>query len=285
MKRYIFTFVVLGVSMGGAMAQGDPIWFHFGPNYLCYSYPMGTGGYVEEVISFNQGTETVEGKEYYVANVKDWKMSNSGEMPESREWTMHIRENCHRILVRYDEYKKLMEGQGYEMTDFDCQCRYEVTTDDELILYDFNIQVGDKFRSVPGKEDVYVVDRYKETAEYHTSQDTLDVIKLSNGCRLLAGIGYKSISERTETQYPPNTEPRGNFFDYLNLDAEHGTELMEVKQNYEYIWVCALDGPSAVALPQVEKEQSPFFDLQGRRLTGKPTKGIYIQNGRKVLVK
>ena len=28
-----------------------------------------------------------------------------------------------------------------------------------------------------------------------------------------------------------------------------------------------------------------YYDLQGRRLTGKPAKGIYIQNGRKVLVK
>jgi hypothetical protein len=26
-----------------------------------------------------------------------------------------------------------------------------------------------------------------------------------------------------------------------------------------------------------------FFDLQGRRLSGKPAKGVYIQNGRKVL--
>ena len=30
---------------------------------------------------------------------------------------------------------------------------------------------------------------------------------------------------------------------------------------------------------------SHLYDLQGRRLTGKPAKGIYIQNGRKVLVK
>ena len=28
-----------------------------------------------------------------------------------------------------------------------------------------------------------------------------------------------------------------------------------------------------------------FFDLQGRRLTGNPTKGVYIQNGKKVMVK
>ena len=34
-----------------------------------------------------------------------------------------------------------------------------------------------------------------------------------------------------------------------------------------------------------DDSQSHLYDLQGRRLTGKPTKGLYIQNGRKVLVK
>ena len=36
------------------------------------------------------------------------------------------------------------------------------------------------------------------------------------------------------------------------------------------------------ASPEVS---SDLFDLLGRRLTGKPTKGIYIQNGKKVVVK
>ena len=30
---------------------------------------------------------------------------------------------------------------------------------------------------------------------------------------------------------------------------------------------------------------SAFYDLQGRRLTDKPTKGVYIQNGKKVVIK
>ena len=33
------------------------------------------------------------------------------------------------------------------------------------------------------------------------------------------------------------------------------------------------------------EESSDIYDLQGRRLTGKPTKGLYIQNGKKVMVK
>ena len=33
------------------------------------------------------------------------------------------------------------------------------------------------------------------------------------------------------------------------------------------------------------EKSTDIYDLQGRRLTGKPTKGLYIQNGRKVMVK
>ena len=32
------------------------------------------------------------------------------------------------------------------------------------------------------------------------------------------------------------------------------------------------------------KRATDIYDPQGRRLTGKPAKGIYIQNGRKVMV-
>ena len=31
--------------------------------------------------------------------------------------------------------------------------------------------------------------------------------------------------------------------------------------------------------------QADSYDLQGRRLTGKPTKGVYIQNGEKRVVR
>ena len=30
---------------------------------------------------------------------------------------------------------------------------------------------------------------------------------------------------------------------------------------------------------------SGIYDLQGRRLNGKPSKGVYIENGRKVVTK
>ena len=45
----------------------------------------------------------------------------------------------------------------------------------------------------------------------------------------------------------------------------------------------------ATNVKTVNKESTPttntLYDLHGRRLTAKPTKGIYIQNGKKYVVK
>ena len=38
----------------------------------------------------------------------------------------------------------------------------------------------------------------------------------------------------------------------------------------------------ASAIPEVS---SDLYDLQGRRLNAQPTKGVYIQNGKKVVIK
>ena len=283
MKRYIISLALFAMSIIGVMAQDDPIWWYFGPNYLYY-YNDFIPDFPDALIRCDMKAEEVEGKTYYIARYVQFGRSygDTFTKPEIKETDLHMRAEGKRVLVRYDEYKALMQGRGYDMEHFDEQCQYEVTADGDLVLYDFGMQVGDKFRSVPGKEDVYVVDRHKEfpSRVAHT-QENRDVICLSNGAKIVENIGYKGLKEN----YGWYREASGDFFDYLNFSSEYGMGLAEAMYNYEYVWEDHLDGPSAVALPQVEKELSPFFDLQGRRMTGQPTKGIYIHNGRKVVVK
>ena len=33
------------------------------------------------------------------------------------------------------------------------------------------------------------------------------------------------------------------------------------------------------------EQDSPYYDLQGRRVNGKPKQGLYIKNGKKVVIK
>lgn len=48
------------------------------------------------------------------------------------------------------------------------------------------------------------------------------------------------------------------------------------------------DSPSAIGMPEADDEDdmtAPVFDLAGRRITGKASKGVYIRNGKKFVVR
>ena len=45
------------------------------------------------------------------------------------------------------------------------------------------------------------------------------------------------------------------------------------------------DDPTGITSPLRETEEGAIFDLQGRKLQGKPARGIYIKNGKKILIK
>ena len=280
LKRIILFLVCISVS--GAMAADNEPWWNFGPNCLFYSN-FSAPRYVEETIRTDQSKEEVNGITYYVVKVTLWEKNHGDERPATKENIIHMRKDGQRILLIYEEYKQLMQDRGYDMTDFDELCQYEVTNDNELVLYDFGIQVGYKFRSVQNKEDIYVIERHKEfEISTHTQQDTLDVITLSNGVRLLAGVGYKAMADYTSSV--PDNALQGQFFDYLNLYAnDYGKHLDYARWNWAYICEYSFDGGSSViqTITQGAKTecQGNIYDLQGRRLTGKPTKWLYIQDG------
>ena len=71
---------------------------------------------------------------------------------------------------------------------------------------------------------------------------------------------------------------------YINgtLDVENNTQMNKVKSSWAYKHVYDTDGIHAV---EGQPTSSDLFDLSGRRLEQKPQKGIYIQDGKKVLVK
>ena len=292
-RSFFFLFVLLAFSVGNAVADDNAPWWYWGPNCVYY-FNREAPLYPDETIRTDQSTEEVNGRTYYVVTVTLWGRSigSSGERPATKENVIHIRKDGQRILLVYTEYKQLMQDRGYDMTNFDEQCQYEVTGDGEMVLYDFGMQVGDKFRSVPGKEDVFVVSRGKEPeSSYYTRQDTLDIITLSNGVKLIEGVGYKTVAE--EGVNVTKGTLQGQYFDYLNLYADdYGKVLYSAKWNGDYICEWFLDG-SSTGIQTVETTQSPaslaskkqYFDLQGRHQTGQPQQGIYIRNGKKAVIK
>ena len=285
---YIFSllaFPVLNVIAGNAVP-----WWYMGGSYLLYTHMKGSYKdapyyYEGETLKTDLKQETIDGKQYYVFNVTLWGPFVGDQKPDTHENIMHIRQEGQRVLVRYDEYKQLMKDRNHDMSTFDELCQFEVTDDGEMVLYDFGMQVGDKFRSVAGKEDVYVVMRYKDYPSYYTQQGNRDVIIFSNGCYIAEGVGYKGMNDGF-SGYPMDA-PQGNFFDYLNPSVEYGMRLEEFRWDGTWIYENnALDGSNS-SVKQIEATDVPakVYNLQGQQLEKTPKKGVYIQNGKKVIVK
>ena len=68
----------------------------------------------------------------------------------------------------------------------------------------------------------------------------------------------------------------------INIAFCYDRETMEYWDELKYV---LHDYGTGIASPLRETEEGAIFDLQGRKLQGKPTRGIYIGNGKKILIK
>lgn len=85
-------------------------------------------------------------------------------------------------------------------------------------------------------------------------------------------LGYKEMAENLP----------GLIYFKVHWIQKNGEEIFRSDNAAEW---CS-EVPTGVRLVMPETSTLPrIFDLQGRRLTGKPTKGVYIQNGEKRVVR
>ncbi len=291
MKRnsfFIVLILLLSLSSKGYSQRPYGIYLP-GDNCLLYSSYDMDGNWMGEYIYLRNGeTELIEGKEYNKVYYENKTKTDNYSI------LLHMRREGKKILVRYDEYKDLLSVQGRDMTDFDKLCRYEVTTDGDLILYDFGMQEGDMFRHIEGLDDIYVVKIAKCTWNHSsTCHKDIMAVRLSNGVTLLEDLGFESFNSRLSVRFDDSVMPpvwtSPDFFDYLNEHTNRKTFLDFAIIGEERVYDAIFDGGgSSVESITFNKSQMPFdiFDLQGRRVKSQPTqKGIYIQNGRKIVVK
>ena len=108
----------------------------------------------------------------------------------------------------------------------------------------------------------------------------------TNGGRIIHGIGITEWNDDKCLFGPtiPYSEVQYNY-DY---DSHYRSTLVHFERNGEVLYDVWPE-KEATNVNTVSKESTPttstFFDLQGRRLTGEPGKGLYIQNGRKIIAK
>lgn len=155
----------------------------------------------------------------------------------------------------------------------------------ELILYDYTMEVGDSYRHIEGYDDITVVK--KDTVVLSGDNIKRRRLTLNNGLILIEGLGCINSN--------------GMFIDYLNPEAKYSSRftyladasIMINDDKTPLIYDQEKDGnqiikDSSTSINNIFSNQSQyknaFFDLQGRKLSKEPGKGVYIRNG-KVMVR
>ena len=163
---------------------------------------------------------------------------------------------------------------------------YELTSaGSSRLMYDFTLQVGERYTSVGGN------DSYMEVI-------TTDTV-------LSAGHAYRRLILQqhvngADTDLTCWVEGIGSGFgigaNVIWSNDPMGSMLIQSTKNCQFLGCLSASGQLLYGLPpenltaiavrmsQKVPQSSALYDLQGRRLTDKPQRGLYIQGGRKVLV-
>ena len=169
--------------------------------------------------------------------------------------------------------------------DADALRRDYPCVDDEVILYDFTLGVDDTFGSTS----------IREVSTVNVGGEPRKLITLATGHRLLEGTGSLTGGffeyMKTPLWLPGFT---GICTTYLRLYEEDDLLMFEQSSEETYDYLLTEEGVQDYLLTGIrdgivkqadDKTTGPVYDLLGRKLSSIPSKGIYIQNGRKYVVR
>ena len=185
-----------------------------------------------------------------------------------------IREEDGRIYANYNQYCIYMNNDNWWIYKSDGSViPYPKTDDGEIILYDFTLQQGDRFTTLPNGEDITVDDVVIVT---DVNGIRRKLFTLSNGCQIIEGIGCVSPNAFLLNYLNPHT---GYLIPLEHYNRYNGFYSFGTKDDIIYRHIFDDTHLIEVTSDSILLEQS-LFDLQGRRLAAPPAKGLYIQGGR-----
>ena len=187
-----------------------------------------------------------------------------------------IRMEGGRVYANYANYLQHLGEFGHYYYGDTAYLPYPQTDDGEIILYDYNMEVGDKYLSVDGYDDVSVVAKdvvvLKDQKEHRR-------LTLSNGMILIEDIGCINSPGMLLNYLNPASFSKDNLA-FLEYSMSYG-QMVYVTEHRKIVDLRTLGVSS---LPDATPS-TPLYDLQGRCLIQKPEHGLYIQGGRKVVIK
>ncbi len=198
-----------------------------------------------------------------------------------------VREDGGRIYIKKDDYMALLTNDSYWSQVGDASyIPYKETEDGELVLYDFTMEPGDSFRHVDGHDDIVV-----DSVGTLTTLDGVErrLIYLSNGCQVAEGLGC--INSIGALLFYLNPLRLDNHRGFLSTFASNYSSMVGYYNKYIYYYTLQDErenifvGIEQVAGTKCSTNNSPLYDLQGRRLSKRPERGVYIEGGRKRVVR
>lgn len=210
----------------------------------------------------------------------------ASEEVQDRWYTIGIRREDGRVYANYEEYMEYVKYRYTHEPPYDFLMShgnpdyipYHLTDDGEIILYDYNMSVGDSYRHVDGYADITVVSKDMVALSDGKYRRRLT---LSNGLVLIEGVGCINSTGLLLDYLNPSEECLKQF-SYLDTYIERGNKLFTFKQMPIEVVSQGIGDTEAISK---EATVSSFLDLQGRRLSTQPRHGLYIRGGRKYVAR
>ena len=115
----------------------------------------------------------------------------------------------------------------------------------------------------------------------------------TEGGRIIQGIGITEWKDGECLFGPPNPYGALSMFDYgrqdLYPERHYRSMLVHFERNGEVLYDFSPKKGATNGIRNVSKEYTPidqtYYDLQGRCLTSQPSKGVFIKDGKKVVIR
>jgi len=272
----LLSSVCLGNTQNLDLLSGNPQWM-----YSTYMNGALIGAEPNVMIDDERfGLLEKNGMTYHLLYQIDRLDTDNGDVLFVPFEPLGVREKDGKVYVLSDDLRKQVARLSqYDMDEV--QMPYLQSSESELLLYDFTLEEGDQYPTSSAYDAIFV-----EKVENIVTDDAKNrkLFTLTNGLQLMEGIGCLNSrnGDFLYYLYPPEVWKHNNDFFYNRL-YEYKKNGIVVYKEYDGL----TNGISGISVRTETRimDKDEYYDLQGRRLSGKPAKGVYIENGRKRVVK
>ena len=247
------------------------------------------------------GTIELNGKTYMKLYETELDEYGRGKGPE---YVLGLREENGRVYADYDEFMNLYgDFIDPEAKDYYFAMPYTVTEDGEILLYDFTLNEGDYF----GPTDIYVKTYIQGKTQitmgnsevrnffpvwrsyyYGYEDEDYDDSLWSEGGEydtVISGIGSLNflVGWLIYYEYPTDGSMPKNWLNVFITD----NELVYKSSDYvkDVFFDDLVTGIGRIKSDAGRDVKPCLYDLSGRKVEDRPRAGVYIKDGRKVVVK